>query len=74
MLPCGALERSNNPCIESIVEPCVSKNPRDLHYVSLIGIKILKKGLGNEKEYPWAESRICVFNIVRKKLKALKLL
>ena len=26
MLSCGALERSNNPHIESIMEPCVSKN------------------------------------------------
>ena len=26
MLPCGALERSNNPYIESIVELFVSKN------------------------------------------------
>ena len=26
MLSCGAHERSKNPYIESIVEPCVSKN------------------------------------------------
>ena len=25
-LPCGALERSNNLYIESVVKPCVSKN------------------------------------------------
>ena len=30
MLPCGALERSNNPYIESIVEPCVSKNQKEI--------------------------------------------
>ena len=28
MLSCGALERNNNPYIESIVEPCVSKNQK----------------------------------------------
>ena len=26
MLSCGSFERSNSPYIESIVEPCVSKN------------------------------------------------
>ena len=30
MLSCGALERSNNPCIEAIVEPCVSKNQKSI--------------------------------------------
>ena len=47
MLFCGALERSNNPNIESIVEPCVSKNQKDLCYVGLTGKKILKKSSGN---------------------------
>ena len=30
MLPCRALERGNNPYIESIVEPCVSKNQKGI--------------------------------------------
>ena len=30
MLSCGALERSNNPYKESILEPCVSKNQKDI--------------------------------------------
>ena len=30
MLPCGALERSNNPYTEWIVEPCVSKNQEEI--------------------------------------------
>ena len=30
MLPCGALQRSNNLYIESIVEPCVSKNQKEI--------------------------------------------
>ena len=30
MLSCGALERSNNPYIKSIVEPCVSKNQKTI--------------------------------------------
>ena len=42
MLSCGALERSNNPYIKSIVEPFASKSERDLRYVYLIGKKILK--------------------------------
>ena len=29
MLSCGALERSNNPYIESIVKPCVSKSHKE---------------------------------------------
>ena len=44
MLHCGALERSNNPYIESIVE-----SERDLCYVSLIGKEILKKAEPMEK-------------------------
>ena len=30
MLSCGALERSNNPYIESIVETYVSKNQKEI--------------------------------------------
>ena len=30
MLPCGAPERSNNPYIKSIVEPCFSKNQKEI--------------------------------------------
>ena len=30
MLSCGALEKSNNPYIEPIVEPCVSKNQKEI--------------------------------------------
>ena len=30
MLSCGALERSNNPYIESIVEPCVCQNQKEI--------------------------------------------
>ena len=30
VLSCGAFERSNNPYIESIVEPCVSKNQKEI--------------------------------------------
>ena len=68
MLSCGALERSNNPYIDSIVEPCLSKNQKkDSRYAGLIGKKILKKDWGNGKEYPWAESGICVFDILREK-------
>ena len=30
MLSCGALEKSNNPYIESIVKLCVSKNEKGI--------------------------------------------
>ena len=30
MLSCGALERSNNPYIESTVESCVSKDQKEI--------------------------------------------
>ena len=44
MLFCGALERSNNSYIEPIVEPCASKNQKEIfRYVGLIGKEILKK-------------------------------
>ena len=33
MLPYGALERSNNPYIESIVGPCFSKNQKKISAV-----------------------------------------
>ena len=42
MLSCGALERSNNPYIE-IVEPCVSKNQKEI-FCRKEEKKILKKG------------------------------
>ena len=31
ILSCRALERSNNPYIESLVEPCVSKNQKEMY-------------------------------------------
>ena len=30
MLFCGGAERSNNPYIETIVEPCVSKDQKEI--------------------------------------------
>ena len=43
MLSCGALARNNSPRIELIVDS-FQNSERDLHYVGLIGKKILKKG------------------------------
>ena len=76
MLSCGALKRSNNPYIESTVEPCVSKNQKEIFSMLVWqGKKILKKEWGNGKKYPWAESGICVFVCEREKqITALKLL
>ena len=67
MQSCGALERSNNPYIESIVETCVSKNQkgeRDPRCVGLIG-KNPEKGLRQWKTL--AESGICVYMREREK-------
>ena len=47
MLSCGALQRSNNTFIESIM--CFSESQRDPRYVGLIGNKILKKAEAMEK-------------------------
>ena len=61
MLSCGALERSNNPYIESIVKPCVSKSHKEWVWWE-----------ENEmKKDPWAESMICVYVCERKEI-ALK--
>ena len=59
MASCGTLERRNNSYIESVVKPCVSKYQKEI--LSLIEGKILKKGWGNRKKYPWTESGIYVF-------------
>ena len=57
VLSCGALERSNNLYIESIVGTCVSNNPKENP----------KKELRQWKRYPWADSEISVFACVREK-------
>ena len=60
MLSCSALERSNNPYIESIVGPCFSKNQKDIFNVWVWFWRKLKK-------YPWGESGICVIVCWREK-------
>ena len=42
MLFCGALQRSNNTYIQTVM--CFLESERDSPYVCLIGKKILKKG------------------------------
>ena len=50
MLSCGALERSNNPYIESIVEPCVSMNQKDIFAMWVwLGWKSWKRAEAMEK-------------------------
>ena len=56
MLSCDALKRSNNPYIEQIVEPCVSKNQKEI-----LAIWIWLK----RKSWKWAEA-------MEKKLHELK--
>ena len=46
MLSCGALEKSNNSYIEPIVEPCVSKNQKEIFGMWVwIGKENPEKGL-----------------------------
>ena len=63
MLSCGALERSNNLYIESIVGPCFSDRERIRKRSLLCGLDFdgnPEKGSGYGKKYPWAESGIWV--------------
>ena len=50
MLSCGALERSSNSYIESIVEPCVSKNQKEIFAMWVwLGRKSWKRAEAMEK-------------------------
>ena len=50
LLFCGALKRSKNPYIESIVEACVSKNQKEIFTTSVwCGKKSWKKAEAMEK-------------------------
>ena len=45
MLSCGAFERSNNSYIESMMEPCVSKNQKETSLCRFDWKEYPKKGL-----------------------------
>ena len=50
MLSCDALERSNKPHIESTVEPCVSKNQKEIFAMWVwLGRKSWKRAQAMEK-------------------------
>ena len=50
MLSCGALEWSNNPYIQSIMEACASQNQKEILAMWVwLGIKSLKKAEAMEK-------------------------
>ena len=50
MLFCGGVERSNNPYIGSIVEPCVSKDQKEIFATwVLLGRKSWKRAEAMEK-------------------------
>ena len=62
MLSFGAFERSTQSTYRIVCGTLsFSESETDPCNVGLIGKKILKNGWDNEKKYPWAESRICVF-------------
>ena len=60
MLSCGALERSNDPYIESIVRPWFSKNQKDIFAVGFDFEGNPEKGWGNGKKYLWVKSGVGV--------------
>ena len=64
LLSCGALERSNNLHIESIVEPCISTNQKD---ILPMRDWLERKSWGNGKKYQCAGRRTSVFVCDRKK-------
>ena len=65
MLSCGALEWSNNPYIESIVEPCVSKNEKGIFAMST---ENPEKGLRQWKKVSLTWKRnLCVCELEIKK-------
>ena len=78
VLSYGVLERSSSPYVESIVELYVSLVFLRIRKRSLLcgfeGKKILKKGWGSGKKYPWTESGIVYLLVREKKITALKLL
>ena len=78
MLSCGALEWSNNPYIESIMEACASQNQKEILAMWVwLGIKSWKKAEAMEKSIHELKAEFvyyCVCETQRKKLTALKLL
>ena len=62
MPSCGALERSNNPYIESVLEPCVLKNQKGIFTMWVwLERKSWKRAEAMKKIYPWNESGTCVY-------------
>ena len=73
MLSCDALEKSNNPYVESIVEPCVSKNQKAIFAMWIwLERKSGKRAEAMEKIMPElkAEFVVCVWE--RNKIKSFE--
>ena len=69
MLSCGALERSNNPCIESIVEPCVSKNQKGIFAMWVwLERKSWKRAEAMEKSIPELKAEFVCMCVRDKKI------
>ena len=60
MLSCGALQRNNNPYIESIMETLFFRIRKRFSLCGFDWEENIEKGLSQWKKYPRAESRICV--------------
>ena len=69
MLFCGALERSNNPYIESIVEPCVSKDQKEILATSVwLGRKSQKRAESKEKSIHGLKAEFVYLTLGEKKI------
>ena len=74
MLSCGALERSNNPYIESIVEPCVSKNRKEILAMWVwLERKSWKKAEAMEKSIQELNAELGNFCVREKKINSFEI-
>ena len=68
MPSCGALERSNTPYIESIVEPCFSKNQKGIFAMRVwLERKSWKRAEAMEKSIPDLKAEFVCMCMQRKK-------
>ena len=74
-LSCDALERSNDPYTESILEPCVSKNQKEIFAMWIwLGRKFWERAEAVWKSIPELKMEFVYLCAGEKKIAALKLL
>ena len=74
MLSCDALERTNNLYIESIVEPCVSKNQKEIFAMWVwLGRKSWKRAEAMEKSIHELKAEFVYLILCEKKISSLEI-